>query len=221
MTKVSVRERALTLRQEGYSYNLIAEKLSVSKSTLSVWLAQVPYTPNEDVVRRIGKARAAMTKAKQEQKLASFSEAAVLAKEDVGNLKKRDLFMVGLALYIGEGEKNENVGIINADPRIILTTMRWLQKCYGVPQENFTLAIHLYSDNNRAASLRYWSEKTNIPLSRFGKTQVDLRPNKKDSKRGKLPHGTAHLRVRSLGNKQFGVLLSRRIIAASNIVLQQ
>jgi hypothetical protein len=221
MTKVPIKEMALSLRQEGYSYNLIAEKLSVSKSTLSVWLAQVPYTPNETVVQRIGKARAAMTKAKQDQKVASYSEAAILAKADVGGLKKRDLFMLGLALYIGEGEKNENVGIINADPRIILTTMLWLQKCYGVPQENFTLAIHLYSDNNRSASLQYWSEITNIPVSRFGKTQIDLRPNKKDSKRGKLPHGTAHLRVRSLGNKQLGVLLSRRIKAAADIVLQQ
>jgi transcriptional regulator with XRE-family HTH domain len=221
MVKVTIKERAFKLRQEGYSYNLIAEKLSVSKSTLSVWLSQMPYTPNEAVIRRIGKARAAMTKAKQDQKLSSYNEAAILARADIGKVEKRDLFMIGLALYIGEGEKNQNVGIINADPRIILTTMRWLQKCYGVPQENFTLAIHLYSDNNRSASLQYWSEMTNIPLALFGKTQIDLRPNKKDSKRGKLPHGTAHLRVRSLGNKQFGVLLSRRIKAAADIVLQQ
>ncbi len=221
MTKVSTKERAIALRKEGYSYNLIAERLSVSKSTLSVWLAQIPYVPNEIVEGRIGRARAAMTKSKHEQKLNSYKEAASLAKNDIGGLKKRDLFMLGLALYIGEGEKNENVGIINADPRIILTTMRWLQKCYQVPQENFTLAIHLYSDNNRTASLQYWSEITHIPLSRFGKTQIDLRPNKKDSKRGKLPHGTAHLRVRSLGNKQFGVLLSRRIRAAADIVLQR
>lgn len=220
MTKTSTKERAVALRRAGYSYNLIAEKLTVSKSTLSVWLAQISYTPNETVVKRIGSARAAMTKAKHEQKIASYREAMVLAKKDVGDFKKRDLLMVGLALYIGEGEKNENVGIINADTRIILTTMRWLQKCYGVPKENFTLAIHLYSDNNRSASLQYWSKETKIPLSQFGKTQIDLRPNKKDSKRGKLPHGTAHLRVRALGNKAFGVLLARRIRAASDIVLQ-
>jgi hypothetical protein len=221
MTKTSIKDRAIKLRQAGYSYNLIVEKICVSKSTLSVWLAEITYTPNKIVIERIGNARAAVTKVKHAQKLASYSEAAKLAKQDVATFTKRDLFILGLALYIGEGQKNDTVGIINADPRIIQKAILWLQECYGVPEENFTLAIHLYSDNNRTASLQYWSEKTNIPLSQFGKTQIDLRPNKKASKRGKLPHGTAHLRVKALGNKEYGVLLARRIRAASDIVLEQ
>jgi hypothetical protein len=159
MTKVSTKEQAVILREAGYSYNLIAEKLSVSKSTLSVWLAQIPYTPNETVKGRIGNARAAVTKAKHDQKLASYELAYTLAREDVGKMEKRDLFMLGLAIYIGEGQKNDTVGIINSDSRIIALGMGWLQKCYGVPTENFTLAIHLYSDNNRAASLPYRSQK--------------------------------------------------------------
>ena len=220
MTKASVREVAISLREQGYSYNLIIEKVPVSKSTLSVWLAEIPYTPNKTVLNRIGNSRAAATKAKHKLKLQSYEDAMLLAKSDVKKVSLRDLSMLGLALYIGEGQKNDTVGIINSDPRVITLAMRWLQKCYGVPQENFTLAIHLYSDNNRAASLKYWSEQTGIPQSQFGKTQTDLRPNKKGSKRGKLPHGTAHLRVKALGNKQHGVLLSRRIKAAMDIVLR-
>ncbi|MCA9355633.1 hypothetical protein KC865_03760 [Candidatus Kaiserbacteria bacterium] len=221
MTKVSDKEEAIRLRKNGYSYNLIAEKVSVSKSTLSLWLAKIPYSPNKDVVKRIGKAHAAVTKSKHEQKLASFREAEKLAKIDIGDFIGRDLFMLGLALYIGEGEKNDNVGVINADPRIIRTCIRWLRKFYDVPNESFTLAIHLYPDNNVKDSLEYWSRQTGLPLVQFGKTQIDKRRNKRHSKRSKLPYGTAHLRVRAAGNKQHGVLLSRRIQATAKLALEQ
>lgn len=219
--KSSAKETAIKLRQAGYSYSLILEKVPVSKSTLSVWLAHIPYAPNKKVVERIGSALAASGLAKHKQKAASYDEAETLAKFDIGSCTERDLFMVGLALYLGEGEKNDNVGIINSDPLIIITTMNWLKKFYNVPQANFTLAIHLYPDNNSEASLKYWSKQTNISIAHFGKTQVDKRVNKSMGKRSKLPHGTAHLRVRANGNRQLGALLARRIKAASAIVLEQ
>ncbi len=128
--------------------------------------------------------------------------------------------MLGLAIYIGESQKNDTAGIINADVRIIILAIKWLKNFYHVPMSNFTLAIHLYPDNNSEASLQYWSKQTGIPLGQFGKTQIDRRLDKKVSKRSKLPHGTAHLRVKAMGNKQLGVLLSRRIKAAMDIVLE-
>lgn len=207
------------MRKSGYSYNLIADKLHVSKSTLSIWLAEIPYTPNTEVIARIGRARARSGEVKHQLKLASYEKAKELAVKDVGTITDRDLFYIGLALYIGEGEKNDVVGVINADPRIIVKSIEWLQKIYDVRMSNFTLAIHLYPDNDPSECLHYWSDITRIPLSQFGKTQVDRRHNKKHGKRGKLPYGTAHLRVKSNGNKDLGVLLSRRIKAAMNLVL--
>jgi hypothetical protein len=221
MKKPPAKAAAIRLRKAGYSYTLIAEKVPVSKSTLSLWLAKIPYTPNQAVIKRIGLARAAAGQSKSLQKISSYSLAEKLAQIDVETVTDRDLFMLGLALYIGEGEKNDNVGVINADPRIIKLAIRWLQKFYNVPKTNFTLAIHLYPDNNTEASLTYWSKVTSLPLDQFGKTQVDRRENKQQGKRSKLPHGTAHLRVRALGNKQLGVLLARRIKAAMDIVLEQ
>tara|TARA_B100000745_G_scaffold297281_1_gene243983 strand:- start:852 stop:1523 length:672 start_codon:yes stop_codon:yes gene_type:complete len=219
MAYPELKAKAVKLRKAGYSYNLISEKLDVSKSTLHYWLAKIPYTPNEVVKARIGAARARSGEVKHQQKLASYKQAQELAVADIGTFTERDLFMLGLGLYIGEGEKNEVVGIINSDPRIIVASMKWLQQVCGLQLENFTLAIHLYPDNNIAASLKYWSDITGIPRTQFGKTQVDRRENKKMAKRRKLPHGTAHLRVKSNGKKEFGVLLSRRIRAWMDIAL--
>jgi hypothetical protein len=219
VTKATQKDTAITLRKQGYSYNLIAEKISVSKSTLSVWLADIPYTPNQKTISRIGKARAAASTTRHKQKLESLKEAKRLAVMDVKDVTVREFFMFGLALYIAEGEKNDNVGIINADPEIIIAAIHWFETYYKVPRENFRLAIHLYPDNNRPASLHYWSKTTNIPLSQFGKTQIDRREGKKRSKLGKLPYGTAHLRVLAAGNSAYGVLLARRIKAAARLVL--
>ena len=47
------RNEAIKLRKKGHSYNLISLKLNISKSTLSYWLKEVPYTPNKEVLKRI------------------------------------------------------------------------------------------------------------------------------------------------------------------------
>jgi DNA-binding XRE family transcriptional regulator len=214
------KEKAIRLRKEGYSYNMIAEKVNVSKSTLHNWLAEIPYTPNNEVTERIGSALAKATQAKHQSKLASFKQARQLARRDIGSFSKRDRFFFGLAIYAGEGEKNDTVGVINSNPDIVTFVIDWLHDFYDVSIDHLTLAIHCYPDNNTAACLRYWSEITGIPLSQFGKTQIDRRLNKKLGKRGKLPYGTAHLRVKSKGKKEFGVLLSRRIQAAINQILK-
>jgi transposase len=47
------KRQAVELRGKGMSYGLISEKLGISKSTLSNWLKDLPYTPNEQVLSRI------------------------------------------------------------------------------------------------------------------------------------------------------------------------
>lgn len=219
MTYVEKRTKAVALRKKGYSYSLIAEQVFVSKSTLSLWLAAIPYSPNKEVISQIGLARAKSGEAMSKQKSLTLEQAVRLAKKNIGRLSKRDIMMIGLGLYVGEGQKNETVGVINSDPKVILLTMRWLQQGFGLDIDNFTLAIHLYPDNNREACLNYWSKITGIPKSQFGKTQIDHRKGKSLNKRGKLVYGTAHLRVKARGNKDFGVLLSRQIHAMMALVL--
>ena len=60
---------------------------------------------------------------------------------------------------------------------------------------------------------------TGLSKNQFTKNTIDTR-KKKPSKRGKLPYGTAHLTVRSNGNKEFGFFLGRRIQAWSDVVMR-
>ena len=68
--------------------------------------------------------------------------------------------------------------------------------------------------------LHFWSKSTGIPISNFKKSSIDRRQDKKKLKNGKLPFGTAHLLIKSNGNKDFGVLLARKINAWMNEVLK-
>src|SRR3989344_2076141 len=212
--KPTLKAQAIQLRKQGYSYGFILEKVTVSKSTLTAWLSGIKYTPNKEVVERIGKARAASGAAKTRLKNETIERARVQAVKDVGSLSARDLFMLGLGIYIGEGTKSHTVvRVINADPRVISLVIKWFHKVCGLPKENFRLKIYLYPDNNIKESLNYWSKVSRIPLGQFQKVSIDRRKDKKMAKRGKLPYGKAHLSIRSSGRKEFGVFLFWRIKA--------
>ena len=213
MTKsISLREEALELRKKGFSYASISEKVKITKSTLSAWLSAIPYVPNEEMVLKMGKARAASGLAKHKLKLQSVDEANRQARKDVGALSKRDIFMLGLGLYLGEGTKTHSiVRVINANPQVMSFAVKWFKGACGLKNSNFRLRLHVYPDNNVGESIKFWSNVTSIPESQFQKTYVDIRTGKKMFKRGKLPYGTAHLSIRSNGKKEFGVFLARRI----------
>lgn len=206
------KDTAIKLRKQGYSYNYINKKTNIPKSTLSNWLSKIPHTPNEYSLSKEKQARKQSGLVKTRQKNQSIEKAREMGKKDVGSLSKRDVFMLGIGLYIGEGAKTQNIiRIINADPKIIKFAVKWFKDICKLSENNLTLAIHLYPDNNIEHCVNYWSKITNIPINQFGKTQIDKRVGKKVSKRGHLPYGTAHLTVRSGGKKEFGVFLSRRI----------
>jgi len=210
---VSIREKVLQLRSAGYSYNYIVSQTGLSKSTLSDWLTKIPYTPNPETLATIGKALAASIAANAKIKQASFSLAKEEAKRDVGKLSRRDLFMFGLGLYLGEGSKTGGITrVVNADPRVIRFTIAWLM-AIGLSNKNLNMRLHLYPDSDVKKSTQFWMKETGLTKEQFLKPQIDWRKDKKAYKLGKLPYGTAHLGVKSLGEKKHGVFLSRKILA--------
>lgn len=220
MYSSGIREKAISLRMAGFSYSYISKKIGIRKSTLSEWLSKIPYNPNDFTLKFIGSARIASAKTKRAVKIKSLEEAEKQAYKDVGELSKRDLFMIGLGVYIGEGTKTfDSTRIINANPKVIKLTIRWLEEVCGVPRKNMRIRLYLYPDNNEKTSVKFWSDVVGIPIQRFYKSIVDKRSDKRKDKRGKLPNGTAHLSVVSMGDKRLGVSLHRLIKAWMDMVL--
>lgn len=201
---------------------MIAQRLDVSKSTLSYWLGGIPFTPNSEVLKRVHEGQLKSALFKNRQKIESIKRGRELGAKEIGKLNKRDLFMIGVALYIGEGAKlYDSIRIVNADPNVIRIAIRWFREVCGLTTNNFTITLHLYPDVSPAAAIRYWSNTTGVPATQFGKTQIDRRTNKSDKKHRILPYGTAHLAIKSCGNPDHGTELHRRIMGWIEAVYSQ
>lgn len=214
MHPLSLKQQAISLRKQGYSYSIIGLRLNVRKSTLNGWLGDLPYKPNKFVLKRMrdGKMRSALTLHRRKQ--TSIRNANAEALKTIGKLSERDVFLLGLGIYIGEGSKTHaHVEVINADPRVIRFAVNWFTKICGVPLSNLRLYLHCYPDTDINATLRFWSRATGIPRKQFNQTTVDLRTKKSLVKRGVLPYGTIRLHVNSCGNPRLGVYLHRMILA--------
>ncbi|MDP2605933.1 MAG: hypothetical protein Q8S00_25605 [Deltaproteobacteria bacterium] len=213
MTRAILKQQAIDLRGLGYSYNLIRKEIGVSKSTLSDWLKDLPYRPNETVVHRIAKATKQMTMARKKDRLQSLTDAKQEAQKELPAITKRDLWMLGLALYMGEGSKTTGVvRFANSDPETIRLMMRWFREVLDLKNDNFRLRVHLYPDNDEVSAKNYWSKLAGLPNHQFGKTQFDTRKNKLQKRRNSLPYGTLHIVILARGEKRHGIFLFRKIM---------
>lgn len=218
-----VRAKAEKLRRDGYSYGMIREQLAISKSTLSNWLNEIPFNPNKKTKERIGHARLKSALYAHRMKLKDIAERKQEAAREVKTLTSRDLFMLGIGVYLGEGSKaTEEVKVANADPIIIKLVLKWLREFCTLEKHHFRITLHSYPDVNHGKAMRFWSKETGLPLAQFTKTVIDKRGNKSSIRHGKLPYGTAHLYVRSGGTIVPGVKsLHRKIIGWIESVAKQ
>ncbi|MEI7917810.1 MAG: helix-turn-helix domain-containing protein [Candidatus Saccharibacteria bacterium] len=207
------KQRAVELRADGMSYSLISSQLGVNKSTLSNWLKDLPYTPNEQVLSRIKHGQGVHGLRRRQIRIDEISELKSQGIAEVGEVSKRDLWMIGLGLWIGEGSKTmEQIRLVNSDPRVVSLFIDWLREICELQDENITIAMHLYPDSDELLSMEYWMNITKLPKEQFRKTQIDRRLDKKIQKLGKTPHGTLHITVASNNNPEKGVRLYRRMM---------
>lgn len=135
-------------------------------------------------------------------------------------LTDRDLFMLGLGLYIGEGSKTQyHVRLVNSDPKVVRLFIKWLY-ALGLSSKHITLRVHLYPESDVKAAEKYWLGETHLPHSCLQKASIDMRASKDRKRSGTHQFGTAHVTVRANGKKEFGVALSRDISAYMAEVLQ-
>ncbi len=218
MKKDSIKTKALSLRQQGESINSIAKKLSISKSTASVWCRDIALSETQQKTlseksnsRAIYALLRASEKKRSERIIATEREIRI-GKQDVGRLSTRDIFMVGLGLYWGEGYKkgSQELGFTNSDPALILFYIQWLSRVYGIKHESLILRVSI---NNQHTSrldevMQYWSSLTHIPLSQFTKISLIKTASKKVYSNNVPHYGTLRIKVRK------GTSLRRRILGS-------
>ncbi|KKW19952.1 MAG: hypothetical protein UY63_C0004G0037 [Parcubacteria group bacterium GW2011_GWA2_51_10] len=167
---------------KGRSINEIARDLYTSKSTVSYWCRDIQLSSAQ--LRRLAERREAggrigrliSSEKKRAQRILDTRLAEDRGRREVGNITKRDFFMLGLGLYWGEGYKkgNEECGFTNSNPDIIRAFIRWVFETYGISKKHLILRVSINEAHKSRIGVveRYWARVTGISSSQF--TQASL-----------------------------------------------
>ena len=118
------------------------------------------------------------------------------AKKTVGELKVRDKFFTGIALYAAEGNKGDGkAGFSNADPKLIKFMMDWFLTFAEVPIKKMRGAIWLHERLSEKNSKKFWSNLINLPLNQFHKTYIaKVKNNSKKIRKNIHQYGVFQIR---------------------------
>jgi hypothetical protein len=194
MARFLDHNKALILRKEGKSYSQIKRLLNVSKGTLSVWLKNYPLTKGR--IRelrdwneaRIEKYRDTIRK-KREFRLNTFYWE---QKKIILPLTKKELYMAGLFLYLGEGAKSKTteLSVTNTNPAIIKFFIYWINKSFGIEKDKLKIQLHLYKDMDINYEIKYWLNSLKLSAIQFYKPYIKKSNKKSINHKGDFGHGT-------------------------------
>jgi predicted transcriptional regulator len=205
VAKFKEKIEARKLRKEGESIKVIAKKLQVSPSSVSYWCKDIKLSPTQiEILEKrardphYGK-RLKYALAQQKRRLEKIRKLKEEGKKDIGNLNKRELFLVGVALYWAEGfKKDSQAGFASSDPNMIKLFLRWLDECCGYKTKNLILRVTAnISHKYRIGEIQnYWSQITKIPTGNFQKPFYQKVKWKKTYENPEEYFGVLRIRVR-------------------------
>jgi len=180
LAKLKEKEIAIELRKQGHSYSEILKKVPVAKSTLSLWLRSVGLAEKQrqrlTEKKRRGQLKGAQ--AKRKQRILLTEKIKDEAVKEIGKINKREVWLIGTALYWAEGTKqkennpSQKVRFSNFDPRMIKLFLKWLREIYSIPLENLNFEIYIHETANIEEAKKYWSNVLNLPITKFQKVRL-------------------------------------------------
>lgn len=195
---IEKRIRALELRKQEMSYSQIKSELNVSKSTLSLWLRDLPLThkriqelrgSNEG---RIEKYRATRRKTRDKR----YVEVYERELKHLFPLSERERYIAGLFLYWGEGGKTRpfELSLGNTNPQLVKFFLHWAIEHLDIPKSKIKARLQLYADMYIDSEIKYWSKVLGLPVKNFRKPYIKATTLRGLTFKG-FGHGTCDLRI--------------------------
>ena len=170
--------KAFELRRQEKSYSEISGLLKIPKSTLATWFQKEEWS--QQIRDRLGSTAslaypiklALMVKATKERWAKLHQQYRNQAERKFDRLKKDPIFIAGVMLYWGEGDKGKGptVKFANSDPRMMKIFYGFLKKTLAVPPEKIHAYLLLYPDLKDEMQKTFWHGATGIPTSQFWKS---------------------------------------------------
>jgi len=167
--KVTEQARARELRAKSWTLAEIAAELDVAKSSVSLWVRDVPFTPRP----RDRAGRRNVVKRPHPAQLAKLAEIEAMNRwgaDQIGVLSEREFLVAGAALYLGEGAKTKSrVAMANTDPAIIRLFVAWVRHWFEVDESRWRGNLYLHQGLDLEAATSFWSSVSAIPPEQFNK----------------------------------------------------
>jgi hypothetical protein len=178
--KDELRAKARELREQGLNYEEIAAQLGVSKSSVSLWVRDLPVPERlsyEATRRRAFEGVQRYWAAERESRAAERAADREAAAADIGTLTDREVLIAGAIAYWCEGAKSkphrpaERVTFINSDPALISFFLRFVQVA-GVAPTDLIYRVYIHETADVAAAEQFWQELTGALPRQFRKATL-------------------------------------------------
>lgn len=177
--KLEEKKIVQKLRLKGLSYGEIQKQVKVSKDTISRWCRNIILSPdqlNKLLQNKLNGATKGRLIGAKKQRVAKIERSKKMFENGllkVGKLSKRDRFIAGIGLYIGDGGKgDQRFAFANSDPKTIVFMRKWLTDFYNISPNKMAGQIWIHDNLDEKEARKYWSELTKIPNNRIYKSYI-------------------------------------------------
>ena len=202
--KDELRATARRLRNLGLDYEDIATSLGVSKSSVSLWVRDLPTPPGlsyEENRRRSAEGARRYWEEERKVRQAHQANERIAAAAEIGELTPRETLIAGAVAYWCEGAKSKPhrqlycVVFMNSDPGLIRLFLRFLDTA-GIPRSDLVFTVCIHESGGVAAAQQFWLEVTQANSEQFNKPSLK-RHNPKTTRKnvGEDYHGCLRIGV--------------------------
>jgi transposase-like protein len=195
-TKERLEARRLRV-EEQLSLKDIAKRLDVAKGSVSLWVRDLPLSP-ETVRDRCLKGRIKGGEVRAERTRAIRIRYQRAGRDLALRHQTNPLFAAGCAMYWAEGRKSKNsANICNTDPHFLRLWVRFVKQFFDVQPSEFCLSINCHLDNGKTQRQieTYWLKQLDLPKSCLRNTTIKQPIS--DAKKNRHPYGVATVMVHS------------------------
>jgi transcriptional regulator with XRE-family HTH domain len=174
--KDELRARARDLRKLGLDYNRIVAELGVSKSSVSLWVRDLPrpeHLSYEECRKRSAEGVRRYWEAERPAREAQREAFRIAAAAEIGPLTDREIIIAGAIAYWCEGAKNKSyrrrddrVVFLNSDPALIKFFLRFLAVA-GVRPDRLIYRVQIHESANVEAAQKFWLHVTGAGSDQF------------------------------------------------------
>lgn len=175
MEQTAAKEKAIKLRQEGYSFKQIATELKIAKSTSHAWTKAVILSPEASEVlhQRYLFGQEVSRSIQNDRYIEKLETIRVEQSVYLDSLRNIPDKLICAMIYWCEGAKaKDGLKFTNSDPDLIKTFLKLFRNSFEIDETKLRAVVHIHEYHDDERQREFWSRVTHIPTVQFWKSYI-------------------------------------------------